>query len=139
MCRLLPFLALTLIVVTTGCAKNADPVLAAFVHDEDPTNRIVFYASGKYEFYGSREDGSVENHPQRTGTYVGSVSNYVVSIKKEDLAAPDLPTRKVYRIIKHDGVEYLFDEMGFVLIKKYEETKDPRELRHAWRRERTHD
>jgi hypothetical protein len=42
--------------------------------------------------------------------------------------------RKIYRIIKHDGVEYLFDEQGNA-VKKFEETKDERELRHGWRRE----
>jgi hypothetical protein len=68
------------------------------------------------------------------GTFVKGVSNYVVSIEKGVFDSPDMPARKVYRIIKHDGVEYLFDERGNA-VKKFEETKDERELRHAWRRE----
>jgi hypothetical protein len=132
--RLIPFLALTLIVVAAGCGRKPDPVLATFVNDEFATNQIVLYASGKYELYAAREDGSVERHPYVTGTYLESASNYVVSVKKEDLRWPEWPARRVYRIVKHGGVEYLFDERGFGSIKKYEETKDPRELRHAWRR-----
>jgi hypothetical protein len=118
----------------TGCSRKSDPVLAAFVNDEFTTNRIVFYASGKYELYGGNDDGSVQTRAYVTGTFVGGISNYVVSLKKEDLPLPDAPTRKVYRIIKHDGLEYLFDEQGNA-ARKYEETKDQRELRHAWRRE----
>jgi hypothetical protein len=132
--RLLSFLALALIGVSAGCSRKPDPVVAAFENDEFTTNRIVFYASGKYEFYGGSEDGSVAKHTYVTGTYLGSVSNYVVSVKKEDLPSPDWPARRVYRIIKRDDVEYLFDERAFGIIKKYEETKDKRELRHAWRR-----
>ena len=126
-------LALALIGISAGCSGKPDPVVAAFVNDEFTTNRIVFYASGKYEHYGGSEDGSVARRPYVTGTFLGSPSNYVVSVKKWPWS--DWPTQRVYRIFKHDDVEYLFDERAFGVIKKYEEAKDKkRELRHAWRR-----
>ncbi len=109
-------------------------MLASFLNDEFSTNRIVLYTSGKYEFYGAKDDGSLGDHPYERGTFVGGVSNYVVSIEKGVFDSPDMRARKVYRIIKHDGVEYLFDERGNA-VRKFEETKDERELRHAWRRE----
>jgi hypothetical protein len=132
--RLTPFLALALIVAAAGCGGRPDPVLAAFVNDEFSTNRIVLYASGKYELYGANEDGTLTRRPFVTGTYLRGVSNYIVTVEKKDLPIDGWPVKRVYRIIKHDGVEYLFDERGLEL-SKYEQTKDPKELRHAWRRE----
>ena len=134
MSRLLQFLVVALILSGAGCSKQPDPVLASFLNDEFTTNRIVLYTSGKYECYGANDDGSLGNHPYERGTFVGGVSNYVVSIEKGVFDSPDMPARKVYRIIKHDDVEYLFDERGNA-VRKFEETKDERELRHAWRRE----
>jgi hypothetical protein len=134
MTRSFPTLVLAIALAAAGCSRKSDPVLATFLNDQFSTNRIVFYVSGKYELYGANDDGSLQSRPYVTGTYVGGVSNYVVSIRKEDVPLPESPTRVVYRIIKHDGLEYLFDERGNA-ARKYEETKDPRELRAAWRRE----
>ena len=134
MSRLLQFLVVALILSSAGCSKKPDPVLASFLNDEFSTNRIVLYTSGKYECYGANDDGSLRNRPYESGTFVGDVSNYVVSIEKGVFDSPDMRAQKVYRIIKHDGVEYLFDERGNA-VRKFEETKDERELRHAWRRE----
>ena len=135
--RLLLFVSLALVVVGAGCARTPDPVLAAFGNNEFSTNRIVFYASGKYEYYLAGTDGPdiLPKYPLITGTYVRTATNYVVTIKPADLPSPRWPTRPVYRIIRHDGVEYLFEERGQSIIANYERTKDARELRHAWRRE----
>ena len=134
MSRLLQCLVVALLLSNAGCSRKPDPVLASFVNAEFSTNRIVLYTSGKYECYGANDDGSLQNHPYQTGTFVGGVSNYVVSIEKGIFDSPDMRARKVYRIIKHNGVEYLFDEQSNG-VKKFEETKDERELRHGWRRE----
>ena len=134
MFRLLQCLVFALVLSTAGCSNKPDPVLGSFVNDEFSTNRIVRYASGKYELYGANDHGSLQKHPYVTGTFVGGVSNYVVSYKKGVFDSPDMPAWRVYRIIKNDGVEYLFDERGNA-VRKFEETKDERELRHAWRRE----
>lgn len=135
MSRLFQCLVVALVLVSAGCSKQPDPVLASFVNDEFSTNRIVLYASGKYELYAANDDGSLQKHPNVTGTFEGGVSNYVVAINKGRFDSPDMPARRVYRIIQHDGVEYLFDERGNA-VRKFEETKDEQELRHAWRRER---
>lgn len=132
MSRLLFIVALLL--SAAGCGKKPDPVLASFVNAEFSTNRIVLYTSGKYECYGANDDGSLRKHPYEAGTFVGGVSNYVVSIEKGVLDSSSMPAQKVYRIIKHDGIEYLFDERGNA-VNKFEATKDERELRHGWRRE----
>jgi len=153
--RFLPVLACALIIASAGCSQKPDPVLAAFGNNQFTTNRIVFYTSGRCEHYGSVKDGSLAKHPARTGTFLGSSSNYVVTFSQGGLRGPsspqapkvsridslanlfwpsNRPVYKVFRIIKHDDVEYLFEE-GSLAIKKYEESKDPRELRHAWRRE----
>jgi len=132
--RAFPILVLALIIAIPGCRGKPDPVLATFVNDEFATNRIVFYASGKYELYAANDDGSLQRRPYVTGSYLGSASNYVVSVKAQDLPSPDWPVCRVYRIIRHDGLEYLFDERGNA-ARKYAENKDVRELRHAWRRE----
>lgn len=134
MSRLLQCLVVVLLLSAFGCGRKPDPVLASFVIAESGTNRIVLYASGRYECYGANDDGSVRNRPHESGTFVGSATNYVVSLKKGAFDSPDMRAHKAYRIIKHDGVEYLFDEQGNEL-RKFEETKDQRELRHAWRRE----
>jgi hypothetical protein len=134
MSRLLQCLVVALFLSTAGCSKKPDPVLASFVNAEFSTNRIVLYTSGKYECYGADDEGRLRNRPFETGVFAGGVSNYVVSIEKGIFDAPVMRARKVYRIIKHDGAEYLFDELGSA-VKKFEETKDERELRHAWRRE----
>jgi len=152
--RLLPVLAFILFITSAGCNQKPDPVLTAFWNAEFTTNRIVFYGTGRCEHYGSAKDGSLAKRPVRTGTFLGSSSNYVVTFSQGNLRGPSYPpapkvsrmdklanlfrptkpVHKVYRIIKNDGVEYLFEE-GSLAIKKYEESKDPRELRHAWRRE----
>ncbi len=134
MSRLLQCLVVALLCSTAGCSRKPGPVLASFVNAEFSTNRIVLYTSGKYECYGANDDGSLRIRPYESGTFVGGVSNYVVSIEKGVFDSPDMRARKVYRIIKHDGVEYLFHELGNA-VEKFEETKDERELRHAWRRE----
>jgi hypothetical protein len=134
MSRSLQCLVVALVLTNAGCSKKPDPVLASFVNAEFSTNRIVLYTSGKYECYGANDDGSLRNRPYESGTFAGGVSNYVVSIEKGVFDSPVMRARKVYRIIKHDGVEYLFDELGNA-VKKFEETKAERELRHAWRRE----
>lgn len=150
--RLFPILVV-LIIGSAGCGRKADPVIAAFGNDEFTTNRIVFYATGRYEHYGSAKNGTLSRHPVLTGSFVAGGSNYVVTFNRANPPKPndplarkvywiiknrlkpnDPPTRKAYRIIQHDGVEYLFDESSLA-IKKYEESKNPRELRHAWRRE----
>jgi len=132
----IPSLSLALIAAGPGCTgkpDNSDPVLAAFGNNEFATNRIVFYASGKYEYYlaGADAQDSLPKHPLITGTYVRTATNYVVTIKPADLPNPRWPTRPVYRIIRHDGLEYLFDERGQSIIANYERTKDANELRHA--------
>lgn len=134
MSRLPQCLVVALLLSTAGCGKKPDPVLASFLNAESGTNRIVLYTSGKYECYGANDDGSPRNRPYESGTFAGGVSNYVVSLKKGAFDSPDMRARKVFRIIKHNGVEYLFDEQGNA-VKKFEETKDERELRHGWRRE----
>ena len=133
MSRLLQCLVVALLLSTAGC-KKPDPLLGSFVNDEFSTNRIVFYTSGKFEHYGANDDGSLKRSPYMTGTFAGGVSNYLVTIDKGLLDSPDMPPRRAYRMIKHQGVEYLFDERGKAL-QKFQETKDERELRHAWRRE----
>ena len=134
MSRLLLCLIVALVLTSAGCSKKPDLVLASFVNDEFSTNRIVLYTSGKYEIYGANDDGSLRKHPYMTGTFVGGVSNYVVTIDKGRFDSADMLAHKAYRIIKHDGVEYLFDEGGNA-AREFEETNDERELRHAWRRE----
>jgi len=150
MLRLVPVLAFFLFMTCAGCSQKPDPVLAAFWNSEFTTNRIVFYSTGRCEHYGSVKDGNLAKHPVRTGTFLGSSSNYVVTFSQGNLRGPSYPpapkisrmdelanlfrpskpVRKVYRIIKHDGVEYLFEE-GSLAVKNYEESKDPGELRHA--------
>lgn len=134
MSRSLQCLVVALLLSTAGCSKKPDSLLASFVNDEFGTNRIVLYSSGKYECYGANDDGSLRNRPYESGTFVGGGSNYVVRIEKGVFDSPGMRAQKVYRIIKHDGVEYLFDERGNA-VRKFAETKDERELRHAWRRE----
>src|SRR5262245_49962242 len=121
MSRLLQYLVVALLLSTAGCSKKPEPVLASFVNAEFSTNRIVLYSSGKYECFGANDDGSLRSRPYESGTFVGGVSNYVVSIKKGAFDAAGMRARKVYRIIKHDGVEYLFDEQGNA-VRKFEET-----------------
>jgi hypothetical protein len=135
--RLVPFVSLALIAAGPGCTGKQDPVLASFGNSEFSTNRIVFYASGKYEYYlaGVDDPDTLPKYPLITGTYVRTATNYVVTIKAENLPTPRWPPRPVYRIIRHDGIEYLFDERGQSIIANYERTKAARELRHAWRRE----
>jgi hypothetical protein len=135
--RLVPFVSLALIATGPGCTSKPDPVLAAFGNNLFSTNRIVFYASGKYEYYlaGVDDPDTLPKYPLVSGTYVRTATNYVVTIKVADLPSPRWPTRPVYRIIQHEGIEYLFDERGHSIITNYEKTKDARELRHAWRRE----
>jgi len=134
MSRLLKFLVVLLLVSPAGCTKKSDPVLASFMTSEIATNRIVLYTTGKYECYAASDDGSLRASPYMTGTFVGGVSNYVVTINKGRFDSPDMPSVRAYRIIKHGGVEYLLDE-GSKALQKFEETKNERELRHAWRRE----
>lgn len=134
MSRFLRCLVVAPFLGTAGCSKKPDPLLGSFVNDEFSTNRVVFYTSGKFEHYGANDDGSLESSPYMTGTFVGGVSNYLVTIDKGRFDSPDMPSRRGYRIIKHGGVEYLFDERGKEL-QKFQETQDERELRHAWRRE----
>ena len=134
MSRLLQCLVVALFLSAAGCGRKPDPVLASFVNAELGARRIVFYTSGKYECYGANDDGSLRSRPYESGTFYGGASNYVVSLPKGSFDSPDMRARKVYRIIKHDGAEYLFDERGNE-VRKFEETKDERELRHGWRRE----
>ena len=117
-----------------GCRKPSAPVLASYLNTEFCTNRIVLYLSGKYECYGANDDGSLKDHPYETGTFVGTGSNYVISVAKGLLDAQSMRAKKDFRIIRHGGVEYLLDELSSAL-KKFESTQDERELRHAWRRE----
>ena len=134
MSRLLPCLAAGLVLAVGGCREKREPVLASFVNSAFGTNRIVLYASGKYECFGPKEDGSVRGTPYEWGTFVGSGSNYVISIQKGLFDSPAMRTRKVYHVIKQGGVEYLFDELG----KEggdFESTQDERKLRYGWRRE----
>src|SRR5689334_5124284 len=119
MSGLLQYFVVGLLLSTAGCSKKPDPVLASFVSAEFSTNRIVLYTSGKYECYGANDDGSLRNRPYERGTFVGGVSNYVVTIQKGVFDSPDMRTRKNYRILKHDGVEYLFDEQGNA-VKKFD-------------------
>jgi hypothetical protein len=135
--RLVPFLTVAFIAAGPGCTSKPDPVVAAFGNNEFSTNRIVFYASGKFEYYvaGVDDPDTLPKYPLFTGTYVPTPTNYVVTINPADLPTPRWPTRPVYRIIRHDGTEYLFDERGQSIIANYERTKDARELRHALRRE----
>jgi hypothetical protein len=131
----LSFILAFLIVGAAGCSRKADAVIGAFGNDEFTTNRIVFYATGRCEHYGSLEDGTLARQPARAGTFIAGTSNYVVTFGQANLFQPNNPpVRKVYRIINHDGVEYLFEE-GSLAIKNYEVSKEPQELRHAWRRE----
>lgn len=117
-----------------GCRKAADPVLASFLNTEFSTNRIVLYTTGRYELYGADDDGRLKDHAYEAGTFVGTGSTYVVSVDKGILDSPAMRARKQFRIVHHGGVEYLFDERGSAL-RKFEATKDERELRHGWRRE----
>lgn len=117
-----------------GCRKAADPVLASFLNTEFSSNRIVLYATGRYELYGADDDGRLKDYPYEAGTFVGTGSHYVISVDKGILDSPAMRARKEFRILHHSGVEYLFDERGSAL-KQFEATKDERELRHGWRRE----
>lgn len=134
MSRLLPRLAAGLVLAVGGCREPQEPVLASFVNSDFGTNRIVLYVSGKYECYGPNDDGNVRGIPYERGTFVGSGSNYVIRIKKGFFDSPAMRGQKVYRIIKHGEVEYLFDEQGNAL-RNFESTRDERELRQGWRRE----
>ena len=123
---------LVLSVGLCGCNKAPDPIVATF--ENARPSRLVFYASGKFEHYTAdvRTD-KLDQAPFVHGTYTSSASNYVVKIKKEDLPHPDYFSSREYRILVHEGVEYLFDERGNSR-KKFEESKNPNELRHGYRR-----
>ena len=61
-----------------------------------------------------------------------------MAVKRDPLQPPeppDYPTQRVYRIIIHDGLEYLFDERGG-WAQRFEESNDTNLLRYAWRQER---
>ncbi len=132
--RFIQHLLIGLLLACAACNRKTDPVVASFINDEFSTNRMVLYVSGRYECYGANENGSLTRHPYLTGSFVGGVSNYLVTLDKGLFDSQDMPSRRTYQIIKHQGVEYLFDEGGSGL-RKFEETRDERELRHAWRRE----
>lgn len=122
-----------MVVCGIGCAeKAADPVVATFEMKQFES-RLVFYASGKYEHYAADRDNpdKIAKYPFLTGTYVGTASNYVTNIKPQDRPVPETPLQKVYRTVVHEGVEYLLIEAGAI---KFEKTKNPNELRHAYRR-----
>lgn len=128
------WLVAVLILAVSGCREKKGPVLASFVNSWSGTNRIVLYVSGKYECYSANDDGSLRRSPYESGTFVGGVSNYVISIEKGFFDSPAMRARKVYRIIKQGEVEYLFDELGKEGTD-FEETRDERKLRYGWRRE----
>ena len=134
MLRIVPWLGVVLLLAVSGCREEKGPVLASFVSSAVGTNRIVLYVSGKYECYGASDDGSLRRSPYEIGTFVGGVSNYVISIEKGFFDSPAMRARKVYRIIKQGEVEYLFDEQG-TAGQGFEATRDERELRQGWRRE----
>ncbi|MEN9674691.1 MAG: hypothetical protein RIS76_587 [Verrucomicrobiota bacterium] len=134
MTRFPPWLVALLVLAVGGCREKPGPVLASFVYSATGSNRIVLYVSGKYECYGASEDGSLRRSPYEIGTFVGGVSNYVISIEKGFFDSPAMRARKVYRIIKQGEVEYLFDEQG-TEGKDFEATRDERKLRQGWRRE----
>ena len=93
--RYIQCLLVVLAFTSAGCRQKSDPVAASFLNDEFSTNRIVLYTSGKYECYAANDDGTLQKHPCMTGTFVGGVSNYVVTFDKGVFDSPDMPSRRV--------------------------------------------
>lgn len=153
--RRIAIILLAMVVVGVGCLRKTDSVLATFICPKFSTTRMILYSSGTYELY-LVEDGiprhpyekSVEYHfrrghfpeawarkrPMEMGSFIRGPTNLVVTVKQSDIS-PDPPGRKVYRVITHDGTEYLSDER-WGWAQKYEETKDFHMLRYAWMQEK---
>jgi hypothetical protein len=153
--RLNAFVILALAMADVGCGEKQDRVVATFVFPPYTTTRIVLYTSGKYEqwmlgdgvpnFPYNRSwmyritlrgvEARERKPPIEMGTYLRSATNINISLKPDPRQPPDYPAQRVFRIIIHDGLEYLFDERGGWALR-YEETNDTNLLRYAWRRER---
>jgi|SRR5581483_115350 len=152
--RLSALFILGLAMADVGCDKQ-DRAVATFVFPLGTTTRLVLYSSGKYEqlmlaggtpnfpYKRSWEyritlrgvERRERKSPIEMGSYLRSSTNITTAVNRDPRQPPDYPTQRVYRIIIHDGLEYLFDERGG-WAQRFEESKDTNLLRYAWRQER---
>ena len=152
--RLSALVILGLALADVGCDKQ-DRAVATFVFPLGTTTRLVLFSSGKYEQWMLADmtpnfpykaswqhritlrgvEATQRKPPIEMGSYLRSSTNIIMAVKRDPLQPPDYPTQRVYRIIIHDDLEYLFDERGG-WAQRFEESNDTNLLRYAWRQER---